>query len=133
MATHLNRKVGELAYDNLFAGMTPAAHVNSATIRKLAVAATYKRGTVLAKSSGSAGDSKLVILGTSAAENETLTPDCVLCDDTDIGTATDVLVPVYTAGCFNPDTLTVKAAYTITEADRDKLRERGIYLGAVLE
>ena len=133
MAIHLNREVGEMAYDKLIAGITPAVHINSATIRKLATAATYKRGTVLAKSSGSAGDSKLVILGTTAAENETLTADCVLCDDTEIGTATDVLAPVYTAGCFNKAALTVKAAYTMTEADRDKLRERGIYLGTVLE
>jgi hypothetical protein len=134
MATHLNRKVGEQGYDNLIAGITPETHVNSATIRKLATAATYVRGTVLAKSSGAAGDGKLVILGTTAVENETLTPDCVLCDDTDIGTATDVTAAaVYTAGCFNKAALTVKVAYTMTEADKDKLRERGIYLGAVLD
>jgi hypothetical protein len=130
---HLNRKVGETGYDKLFADVSPQAHVNSGTIRKLAAGATYARGTVLAKSSGSAGDGKLVILGTANITNEVLTPDCVLCDDTDIGTAADVLAAVYTAGCFNAGALTVKAGYTMTEADKDKLRERGLYLGTVLE
>lgn len=132
MATHLNRKVGDMSYDNLIAGITPPVHVNSGTIRKLAAETTYVRGTVLAKSSGTAGDGKLVILGTDAAENETLTPDCILCDDVTIGTDADVSVAVYTAGCFNVDALIVKGEYTMTEADKDKLRERGIYLGIVL-
>ena len=33
-------------------------------------------------------------------------------------------------GCFDPETLTVASNYTITEADKDVLRERGIYLAA---
>lgn len=190
MARHLNGKVGDMAYDKLIAGITPPVHVNSGTIRMLAVAAEYKRGTVLAKSSV---DNKLVILGTTPAdavdavaptyaltedtaltagktyytrsgsegsyvytpvdapdvENiatyyemtdpgspavaaEVLTPDCILCDDTGIGTDADVIVPIYTAGCFNSDALIVATNYTMTEADKDKLRERGIYLGIVL-
>lgn len=125
----LNRKVGEMAYDKLIAGITPPVHVNSGTIRMLAVAAEYKRGTVLAKSSV---DDKLVILGTTAEAGETLVPDCILCDDTNIGTEADVNVAVYTAGCFNKEALIVKSEYTLSEADKDKLRERGIYLGTVL-
>jgi len=125
----LNRKVGEMAYDKLIAGITPPVHVNSGTIRMLAVAAEYKRGTVLAKSSV---DNKLVILGTTPVAAEVLTPDCILCDDTNIGTEADVNVAVYTAGCFNKEALIVKSEYTLSEADKDKLRERGIYLGTVL-
>lgn len=132
MANHLNRKVGTMEYDKLIAGVSPPVHVNSGTIRKLATAATYARGTVLAKSSGTAGDGKLVILGTAAAENETLTPDCILCDEMAVGTAADVNAAVFTAGCFNAGALTVKTGYTMTEADKDKLRERGLYLGTVL-
>jgi len=192
MPTHLNRKVGEVEYDKLIAGVTPPIHVNSGVIRQLAVAATYPRGTVLAKSSA---DNKLVILGTEPAvssqafdgdgatttfvvtdkpltinsvkvggsdvvitsydastgkvvlagapaegtgnvvvyyDEEVLTPDCILCDDTEIGTAADVNAAVFTAGCFNEDALTVADEYTMTEEDKDKLRERGIYLGTVL-
>lgn len=71
--------------------------------------------------------------GSPAVAAEILTPDCVLCDETAVGTAADVNAAVYTAGCFNADALTVKDGYTMTEADKDKLRERGIYLGAVLD
>lgn len=63
---------------------------------------------------------------------EVLTPDCILCDDVAIGTSADVVVAVYTAGCFNADALIVKAGYAMSESDKDKLRERGIYLGTVL-
>jgi hypothetical protein len=121
-----------MTYDKLIAGMTPATKVASGTVRKLAAAATYARGTVLARSSGTAGDNKLVILGTAPVTNEVLTPDCVLCDDTDIGAA-DENAAVYVAGCFNYDALSVKSGYTITQADIDKLRERGIYLGELLD
>jgi len=180
-----------MTYDSLIAGVTPSVHVNSGIVRHPAVAATYARGAVLAKSSV---DNKLVILGTTAEEAadavpptyaltedealtsgktyytrsgtegayvytvvaapnvaniatyyemtnpgspavaaEILTPDCVLCDVTTVGTAADVNTAVYTAGCFNADALTVKDGYTMTEADKDKLRERGIYLGMVSE
>ncbi|MCF8017832.1 MAG: hypothetical protein K9L62_00405 [Vallitaleaceae bacterium] len=62
---------------------------------------------------------------------EELIPDCILCDDVSVGTEADTNVAVYTGGCFNIDALTVKDEYTMTEADKDKLRERGIYLGTV--
>lgn len=185
--TTLNRKVGEMAYDNLIAGITPPVHVSSGVIRKLAAETTLARGTVLAKSNV---DNKLVILGTAkaeaadaiaptytltadvaitagktyytkvgdvytavaspvvgdigtyyemtdpgspAVEAEVLTTDCILCDDVVVGTVADVNVAVYTAGCFNINALTVKESYAMTEADKDNLRERGIYLGTIFE
>ena len=42
----------------------------------------------------------------------------------------DETVAVYLAGCFNPDKLTVKDSYTMTEADKDALREGGIFFKA---
>ena len=36
-------------------------------------------------------------------------------------------------GGFNEDALTVGEEYTITQADKDALRERGIYLAQVLD
>ena len=128
MANHLNKDIGSMEYDKLFADQTPQALVGPGVIRKLGVAATYARGTVLAKSSA---DNKLVILGTTAESGETLVPDCVLCDDTSVGTSADSNAAVYTAGNFNVNGLTVKSGYTMTESDKDKLRERGIYLGVV--
>ncbi len=134
MAKHLNEKIGSMSYDKLIAGMTPPVKVASGVITKLTgEGATYKRGTILCRSSGTGGDGKLKILGTTAGSNETLTPDCILCDDEEIGTDIDVNVAVYVMGCFNEEALTVGEEYTITQADKDALRERGIYLSQVLD
>ena len=52
-------------YDGLITNVVPQIVTGAATIRKLGTKGTLARGTVLAKSSGSAGDDKLVILGSS--------------------------------------------------------------------
>ncbi len=133
MATRdLKTVLGPMEYENLFAGNEPAALVRYGVIRKLGTAATLKRGTILAKSSGTGGDGKLVILGTTAGSNETLTPDCILADDIEVGTSNDENVNVYVEGNFNEDNLIVDTGYTITEDDRDALRLRRIYLGDVM-
>ena len=124
---NLSEKIGEMTFDGLITDIKPAPEVRGGIIRKLTAAATLKRGTILAKS---AGDGKLVVLGTSAASNETLTPDCILCDDIEVGTAADEKVAVYTAGCFDIGKVTVAARYTITEGDKDNLRMRGIVFKA---
>lgn len=126
MATNLYSKLGDVEYDGLVTDIQPPVIVRSGTIRKLGTAGTLKRGTILAKSSGSAGDGKLVILGTSAVTNETLTPDCILTDDVAVGTSADVVATVYYGGCFDLAKCDVKSGYTITTADKDTLREKGI-------
>ena len=122
----LYRNVGEMNYDGLITDLLPAVIVRGATVRKLATAATLKRGTILAKSGGSAGDGKLVILGTTAETNETLTPFAVLCDDIAVGTAEDVVTSVYMSGCFDLSKCTVADSYEITDVDIDALRAYGI-------
>lgn len=125
--TNLSKKLGEMNFDGLFTDVVPAVQVRGGTIRKQTTSAvTLKRGTILAKSYGTAGDGKLVVLGTAAVSNETLTPDCILCDDIEVGTAADEKVAVYTAGCFDPDKVSATASYSITETDKDNLRMRGI-------
>ena len=121
----LNRKVGEMNYDGLITDLNPPVQVRGGTLSKLSTAATYARGTILAKSDA---DNKLYILGSTGSG--TLTPDCILCDDTDIGTVNDLNAAVYTAGCFDPDKVTVAENYTITEADKDELRMRNIVFKA---
>ena len=54
----------------------------------------------------------------------------ILCDDTEVGTSDDVNAAVYIAGCFDPDKCTVASGYTLTDADKDKLRELGIIFKA---
>ena len=113
--TNLSKKLGEMNFDGLFTDVVPAVQVRGGTIRKQTTSAvTLKRGTILAKSYG-----KLVILGSTAATNETLTPDCVLCDDVTVGTDADEKVAVYTAGCFDPDKVSATASYSITETDKE--------------
>lgn len=115
------RKIAEYTPDDLIASTIPAIQVAGGTIAGFEEETELKRGTVLAKDS----DGKLAILG--SAEN--LTPDCILCDDTVVGTD-DVTVAVYTAGCFNLNKVIVADEYTITEADKDALRCRNIVFKA---
>ena len=129
MTRDLHEKIGEVSVENLFAGLDPKPQTKPGILRKLGTAGTLKRGTLLCKSSGSAGDGKLVIFGTSAASNETLTPWGVLVDDTAVGTSADENVLVYVSGHFNELALTIATGASITEADRDALRAYGILLG----
>ena len=124
---NLNAKVGEMEYDGLVVDLVPEVEVRGGTIRKLAAATTLKRGTILAKSSK---DNTLVVLGTEATDGETLTPDCILCDDTVVGTDADVSASVYTAGCFNTNRVHVADGYTISATDLDALRKYSIVFKA---
>jgi len=126
MAYTLNEKIADVNADGLFSDTQPAALTRAKTIRKLGTAGTLARGTIMAISSGSAGDGKLVVLGTSAASNESLTPDCVLADDVEVGTTDDVKVVAYISGCFDPEHVTVATGYTVTAADYDAMRVRNI-------
>ncbi|MBQ5986438.1 MAG: head decoration protein [Clostridia bacterium] len=127
----LYKNLGPVNSDGLFADIAPDVIVGGGTIRKLGTAATLVRGTVLAISGGSAGDGKLVVLGTSAASNETLTPYGILCEDVEVGTAADVNAAVYLSGTFDPDKLTVAAGEEITDADKAALRDVNIFLKEV--
>ena len=99
--SELSKSLGNMEYDGLIADINPKLVVSGGTLRKLGAAGTIKRGTILAKSGGTAGDNKLVALGTAASgDTETLTAYAILCDDVDVGTTDDVTVPVYLAGCY---------------------------------
>ena len=130
MTRDLHEKIGSVTPENLFAGLDPRALTKAGVLRKLGTAATLVRGTLLAKSSGSGGDGKLVIFGTTAGSNETLTADCVLAEDVEVGTAADEPALVFITGNFNEDALILATGASLTEADKDALRIRGILLGA---
>ena len=105
------------------------------TIRKEATAAaTYKRGTVLALSAGTAGDGKLVILGSTATTNETLDqPTRILAEDVEVGTTADVTVLAYRTGHFARNKLAVASGYTLKATDEEELRKAGILLSDAIE
>ena len=120
MAKELRQKLGSMEYDGLITGLNPPVRVDGGTIAKLAAPTTLKRGTLLGKA-----DSGLLSI-----YDGTGTPDCILWDDTEVGTAEDVPVDVYVAGCFDPEKVTVGDGYTITQADKDKLRTYSIVFKA---
>ena len=130
MTRDLHEKIGSVTPENLFAGLEPHALKKAGVIRKLETAGTMKRGTLMAKSSV---DGKLVIFGTTADTGETLTPDCVLVTDIDVGTSVDENALVYISGNFNEDALIMDEGASLTEADRDALRIRNIILGGSQE
>ena len=118
MSKRLDENLGSVGYDGLIVANEPVADVLTVTIRKEATAAaTYKRGTVLALSAGTAGDGKLVILGSTATTNETLTANCILAEDVEVGTTADVTVLAYRTGHFARNKLAVASGYTLKATD----------------
>ena len=132
MSKRLDENLGSVGYDGLIVANEPVADVFTVTIRKEATAAaTYKRGTVLALSAGTAGDGKLVILGSTATTNETLTANCIL--DVEVGTTADVTVLAYRTGHFARNKLAVASGYTLKATDEEELRKAGILLSDAIE
>lgn len=132
MSKRLDENLGSVGYDGLIVANEPVADVLTVTIRKGAAAATYKRGTVLALSAGTAGDG-LVILGSTATTNETLTANCILAEDVEVGTTADVTVLAYRTGHFARNKLAVASGYTLKATDEEELRKAGILLSDAIE
>lgn len=133
MSKRLDENLGSVGYDGLIVANEPVADVFTVTIRKEATAATYKRGTVLALPAGTAGDGKLVILDSTATTNETLTANCILAEDVEVGTAADVTVLAYRTGHFARNKLAVASGYTLKATDEEELRKAGILLSDAIE
>ena len=131
MSKRLDENLGSVGYDGLIVANEPVADVFTVTIRKEATAAaTYKRGTVLALS---AGTGKLVILGSTATTNETLTANCILAEDVEVGTTADVTVLAYRTGHFARNKLAFASGYTLKATDEEELRKAGILLSDAIE
>lgn len=135
MSKRLDENLGSVGYDGLIVANEPVADVFTVTIRKeeATAAAIYKRGTVLALSAGTAGDGKLVILGSTATTNETLTANCILAEDVEVGTTADVTVLAYRTGHFARNKLAVASGYTLKATDEEELRKAGILLSDAIE
>lgn len=131
MSKRLDENLGSVGYDGLIVANEPVADVFTVTIRKEATAAvTYKRGTVLALS---AGTGKLVTLGSTATTNETLTANCILAEDVEVGTTADVTALAYRTGHFARNKLAVASGYTLKATDEEELRKAGILLSDAIE
>lgn len=119
-------------HDGLIAAPFPPADVFHVTVRKLSAAATLKRGSLLDLSSGTGGDSKYVIHGTDAGDNETLTANCILAEDIAIGTAADVTALAYRTGHFVQNNLIVVEGKTLAAGAKEALRDVGILLSSAI-
>jgi len=120
-------------YDGLVYDINPPADVFTVKIRKQSTAAvTLKRGTVLALSTGTAGDNLMVMLGTTAATNETLTANCILAEDVEVGTTEDAVALAYRTGHFASNKLIVASGKTFGAADKEALRDVGILISEAM-
>lgn len=129
----MNETIGSVNFENLIVDICPPANVYSITIRKGTTETALKRGTVLALSTGTAGDGKLVQLGTTAAENEALTANCILAENVIVGTTGDITALAYRTGHFNRKSLIVADDYTLKAADEEALRSGGILLSDAMD
>lgn len=84
-------------------------------------------GVVTLSSAPASGTKNVHITYEKAGANA---PDCVLAEDVAVGTTYDENVLVYIAGCFNEDALILAEDASISNADKDTLRMKGILLGA---
>lgn len=109
------KKVGEIAQDNLIAGIYPPTDVTG--IKIAAGQGALVRGTVLAQS-----DDGCVVLNTATTGKAAY----ILTDDVDATEA--VSATGYRSGNFNTAALVVAEGYELTAADRDALRKYGIVL-----
>lgn len=122
MATkRLDETLGTMGYDNLFVENVPESDVVAV---KLTVAGVVKRGTVI---SGTPGGKDFAALATAADATKAL---YVLADDVD--TSVDVVGIAYRTGHFNRGALIVGSSYTLTAADEEILRGKGILLSDAL-
>lgn len=127
---NLYENLGEMTHDGLITAMTPATQIGCGTIAKGTAVVTYARGTAFAKSTATG---LLSILGTAADTDDTLTPDCILCEDTEVTADANSVAAVFTAGCFDPNKIILATDYELTAADLDALRCRNIICKAAMQ
>lgn len=114
--------IGECRSEMLFAdGKYP---VDVVLVKIKAGQGELKRGTILAENL--MGEN--VILGT---EGEGFAAAYILAED--VETTADVYAEAYRSGHFLIEALTVKEEYSITQKDRNELRNAGIYLSKGME
>ena len=134
MSKRLDENLGSVGYDGLIVANEPVADVFTVTIRKAATAAaTNTRGTEQTLTARTARDSKQNHLHTTTTTNETLTANCILAEDVEVGTTADVTVLAYRTGHFARNKLAVASGYTLTATDEEELRKAGILLSDAIE
>ena len=111
----------------LTADVLPVQVVAYVGTTETAVTYNAQTGAVTFGTAPAAGTKNVKISYENPAANE---PDCILCDDVTVADDADAKVAVYIAGCFDPNKLTLGTGATISTADADILREKGIIFKA---
>ena len=117
MTIRMDNIVETVEYDNLIYDLYPEPEVFS--VELAAGSGILERGTLLAK----AQDGTYSMFG----EGEG-TANAVLCDPVELSSDGKVIGQAYRTGHFAQNILKVKSGATITEADKEALRDVGILL-----
>lgn len=118
MAKELNELIGTKAFSNGINYVDPPRNAATATIKS--GEGTLAAMTVVARNA----DGKCIILG----EDTTLTPYGIIAEPVDASGTADVVGVIWTTGAFSINNLVVKSGYTMTQADKDALRDLGYVL-----
>ena len=121
--TRLDKTVGTCAYDDIFAGTSPAAHAT--TVKLAASTAGLARGTVLAGVPGG----NLAPLSKAVAAGEAV---YILAEPVESTAAGDA-ASAYKTGCFARNRLKCAGSYELAAADIEALRQAGIITADVIE
>ncbi|SCJ81364.1 Uncharacterised protein [uncultured Flavonifractor sp.] len=121
----LDESLGTVGYDNLFVENVPEADV--VAVKLAASQGVLARGTVV---SGTPGGEDFAALAAAAEATKAI---YVLADEVDTGTSGAVVGIAYRTGHFNRAALAVKTEYTLTAADEEILRGKGILVSDALE
>lgn len=124
MMKRLDEEVAGVEYENFVNATKPERDTFHVNVR--AGQGVLRRRSALALSAG--GAAGMALLGTDAAEGETLTANCILAEDVDTGTSGTATAIAYRTGHFNRNALICKEGYTLTAADEEELRKGGIFL-----
>ena len=119
-----NETIGTFAYDGLIIDGKHDLDVKTITIT-VAIGTTYARGTLI-------GSDAKIYAGAGEDKDAPIAPDCILTDEV-VGTGAAVNVTAYKSGNFNKGALIVGASYTLTDADVETLRTKGIFVESVVD
>ena len=121
----LDETIGSVDYDKLFAENNIN---NDVVIVKLAASqGVVVRGSVV---SGTPGGEDFALLAAAADATKAL---YIISDDVDTGSDEAVIGFAYRTGHFNRTALKVNSSYTLTAADEEVLRGKGILLSDAID
>lgn len=138
MSKSLIENLGSVGYDELFVENIPEADV--VTVKLAASQGILARGSLISGTPGgnfalvaAALGNKVTVTGEAESATVTETAAYVLADDVDTGTSGAVVCVAYRTGHFNRNAIKVGTSYTLTAADEEFLRGKGILLSDALD